>query len=238
MGNYPYESSYMGGALPAWPMRAACEFLAAAQPTDTELLQAMGRAVSLLYNATGDKACYDQHDLVGPASPGDVWLFQWCAQRAGQELPYYPATGRTDMFWDQGAYYLGLGSRSFAMHKRADDCFAAGAYSEEDIRAECMQRFNISGDPEWPIISLGGFAGPQHASNIVFSNGEYDPWRIGGLTESVSDSVVAVFIEQGAHHLDLMFGHPDDPPSVRAARQLEASMIVRWVQEHAASAES
>ena len=65
-------------------------------------LQAMSRAVSLLYNATGDKACYDQGDLVGPASPGDVWLFQWCTQRAGQELPYYPANGRTDMFWDQG----------------------------------------------------------------------------------------------------------------------------------------
>ena len=171
----------------------------------------MGRAVSLLYNSTGDRACYDQHDLVGPASPGDVWLFQWCAQRAGQELPYYPATGRTDMFWDQGAY------------------------SEEDIRAECMQRFNISGDPDWPIISLGGFAGPQHATNIVLSNGEYDPWRIGGITESVSDSVVAVLIEQGAHHLDLMFSHPDDPASVRAARQLEASMIMRWMREHAAS---
>jgi hypothetical protein len=27
MGNYPYPSSYMGGALPAWPMRAACQHL-------------------------------------------------------------------------------------------------------------------------------------------------------------------------------------------------------------------
>ena len=50
--------------------------------------------------------------------------------------------------------------------------------------------------------------------------------------EDVSDSVVAVFIEQGAHHLDLMFSHPDDPPSVRAARELEESMIVNWIEEY------
>ena len=136
MGNYPFASSYMGGALPPWPMRAACDILADESPSDGELLrvrpsytfdestdafswlpaecnqhsrvtrQAMSKAVGLLYNATGDKACYNQGDLVGPASPGDTWLFQWCTQRAGQELPYYPANGRSDMFWDQGTASL------------------------------------------------------------------------------------------------------------------------------------
>ena len=86
MGNYPYPSTYMAGALPAWPVRAACRFLAAKAPSEGELLQAMGQAVGLLYNSTGDKSCYDQADLVGPASPGDTWLFQWCTQRAGQEV--------------------------------------------------------------------------------------------------------------------------------------------------------
>ena len=39
MGNYPYPSEYMGGALPAWPMRAACKLLAAEDPSDVEMLQ-------------------------------------------------------------------------------------------------------------------------------------------------------------------------------------------------------
>ena len=133
---------------------------------------------------------------------------------------------------------------------------AAGPYSEDDIREECLKKFSVTGDVDETVILLGGFEGPRHASNIVFSNGEYDPWRIGecvhgglckrllsevilrtavaagGIMEDVSESVVAVFIEQGAHHLDLMFSHPDDPPSVRAARELEESMIVKWIEEY------
>ena len=39
MGNYPYPSTYMGGALPAWPMRAACDHLAKEKPGKEDLLQ-------------------------------------------------------------------------------------------------------------------------------------------------------------------------------------------------------
>ena len=39
MGNYPFASSYMGGALPPWPMRAACDILADESPSDGQLLR-------------------------------------------------------------------------------------------------------------------------------------------------------------------------------------------------------
>jgi len=43
MGNYPYESNYIGGSaehpLPAWPMRAACSFLTDPGMADDVLLQ-------------------------------------------------------------------------------------------------------------------------------------------------------------------------------------------------------
>lgn len=35
--------------------------------------------------------------------------------------------------------------------------------------------------------------------------GLYDPWSVFGVMEDVNDSVVAVIIPEGAHHLDLMF---------------------------------
>lgn len=40
------------------------------------------------------------------------------------------------------------------------------------------------------------------ATNIVFTNGDLDPWRRGGLTKSVG-ALEYYLIEGGAHHLDL-----------------------------------
>ena len=40
-------------------------------------VQAMRKAVSILYNASGDASCYNASQLTGPAGPGATWLFQW-----------------------------------------------------------------------------------------------------------------------------------------------------------------
>lgn len=69
------------------------------------------------------------------------------------------------------------------------------------------------------------------ASNIVFSNGLLDPLHRGSPLEDVSDSVVAVVIADGAHHLDLRSSNPADPPSVRYARYLEIGQIMGWINQ-------
>lgn len=38
-------------------------------------------------------------------------------------------------------------------------------------------------------------------------------------------------IEEGAHHLDLMFSDPDDPDSVIEVRRQELSHIKKWVEQ-------
>ncbi len=60
--------------------------------------------------------------------------------------------------------------------KSCEQC--AGEYDEAQIQADCRREFGISGDADWSVISLGGMDWSS-ASNIVFSNGEYDPWKIG-----------------------------------------------------------
>lgn len=82
--------------------------------------------------------------------------------------------------------------------------------------------------PGW-IAATSAFASAASASHIVFSNGEYDPWRSGGVLRNLSSTLVAVEVPQGAHHLDLMFSHPDDPPPVRAARDMEERLVREWL---------
>ena len=61
-----------------------------------------------------------------------------------------------------------------------------------------------------------------------FSNGDLDPWSGGGVLQSISDTLVAVVIPDGAHHLDLRAATPEDPPDVTEARILEESYIRKW----------
>ena len=72
----------------------------------------------------------------------------------GLSFPLYCA-GRTDMFWDQGAY------------------------NNTALDAQCLARFNATARPDWAVREYGGFRGADAASNIIFSNGELDPWITG-----------------------------------------------------------
>ena len=53
------------------------------------------------------------------------------------------------------------------------------------------------------------------------------------MLRNLSASVVAVLIPEGAHHLDLMFANPLDPPSVVAARATQRTHMRAWVAEAA-----
>ena len=72
----------------------------------------------------------------------------------------------------------------------------------------------------------------------VSSNGALDPWSAGGVLTSLSDSLVAVLIEDGAHHLDLRTPQPDDPDSVVAAREVEKMHIQKWIDGYGATSKS
>lgn len=64
------------------------------------------------------------------------------------------------------------------------------------------------------------------------SNGGLDPWMSGGVTKSLSDSLVAILIPDGAHHLDLRFNNEYDPPSVLLTRKLEMKYFKQWIKQN------
>lgn len=112
----------------------------------------------------------------------------------------------------------------------AQDMFWPQTWDAKAEAARCLKRWGAAPRPLHATLEWGGRR-LAAASNIVFSNGGLDPWSAGGVNASLSDSVVAVWIPEGAHHLDTMFSNAADPPSVRAARAEEEAHVARWIAE-------
>ena len=69
----------------------------------------------------------------------------------------------------------------------------------------------------------------MNASNIIFSNGNLDPWHAGGVLEQVSSQTISIYIEQSAHHLDLRLPNAADPATLTEARNQETQWIAKWI---------
>ncbi len=98
------------------------------------------------------------------------------------------------------------------------------------------------------------------SSNIVFSNGLLDPWSAAGvygkdmnpnnhhdnivengtfasysgpMVQNVTKdgSVIALILEYGGHHTDLMYSDPLDPECIRKARHVERERVIKWIDE-------
>ncbi|OQS04626.1 lysosomal Pro-X carboxypeptidase [Thraustotheca clavata] len=201
MGNYPYPSSYIADNLPGYPYRAACEHLAPDFADDASLLQAFRDSAGVLYNATGKVPCYDWNSTT-PVEQINFWEYLWCSEM------YMP--------FDQNG---------------VDDFLPVAIHNETSDAESCFKNWGVELRPLWANTVFGGVQGLQYSSNIVFSNGNYDPWSGYGVLHDLSDTLIAVEIDGGAHHLDLMFSNPLDPPSVTKARKIEMKHVRRWIQE-------
>uniref|UniRef100_A0A7S2TM05 Uncharacterized protein n=1 Tax=Lotharella oceanica TaxID=641309 RepID=A0A7S2TM05_9EUKA len=115
----------------------------------------------------------------------------------------------------------------------------------------CIGLFGVPAkqDPwsQWPSALYGLKDSVAQSSNIVFSNGLLDPWSSAGVYGSNGPepgagatvqnvtrdgSVIALILDLGAHHLDLFFSDPNDPPCVTEARAIEEGHIKAWLEDY------
>lgn len=95
----------------------------------------------------------------------------------------------------------------------------------------CKDLFNISG----PNINgtntiYGGNKFPAYTtSNILFVNGDIDPWHALGVTQAVSPSIPAILIDGTAHCANVLPSRANDPQSLVQARALTQKQIDQWL---------
>lgn len=174
---------------------------AATAVSDSNIYAPLAAVSNVYYNTSGTLKC---NDLNAPASGGlgdQSWNYQACTELV---LPS-TATGVADFFPPE-------------------------PFIESQYTANCKLQFGIKPRYRWIPVQYGGFNITAH-SNIIFSNGNLDPWSGGGIKTTLAPSLPAIIIEQGAHHLDLRFSSPADPASVTVARQQETNYLASWARE-------
>lgn len=98
----------------------------------------------------------------------------------------------------------------------------------ESFKLYCQKRYAMTPDPQKMRTMFGGDEITM-SSKIVFSNGDLDPWSVGGFLKSLGPSLPAVIVRGGAHHYDLKGDHPKDTNEVKTARDLEKDYIKKWI---------
>ena len=99
----------------------------------------------------------------------------------------------------------------------------------------CQTKFGLTPQYDWVFDFFGGLDIEKdfnHLSNIIFSNGQLDPWSAGGVLKQVSPDIVIIYMLNAAHHLDLRTPNEVDDPSVKAGRQLEIDTIKKWIVDY------
>jgi len=205
MLNYPYPTNFEG-PLPGWPVRVSCGYLT---NSSFELLDRMAQVVGLVYNSTS-LSCFNISaeffvcsDASGcGGSRDDSDALSWDYQACTEIIHNIGTNGRTDMF-------------------------PPAPWTINFLNNYCTQNWNVRPRPHWMPLNTN----LKTSSRIIFSNGDLDPWHSGGVLHNLSDSLIAIRIAEGAHHLDLRSSNPEDPISVINARKQESQILGEWLQE-------
>ncbi|EEF31773.1 lysosomal pro-X carboxypeptidase, putative [Ricinus communis] len=117
-----------------------------------------------------------------------------------------------------------------------ESMFPTYDFNYTSFEKQCWDDFRVVSRPRWIMTEFGGqdikTSLEKFGSNIIFSNGLLDPWSGGSVLQNISDTVVALVTEEGAHHIDLRPSTPEDPDWLVEQRATEVKLIEGWINDH------
>ncbi|KAJ9559292.1 hypothetical protein OSB04_013906 [Centaurea solstitialis] len=117
-----------------------------------------------------------------------------------------------------------------------DTMFQADPFDLNEYSKECERVFGVTPRPYWVPIEFGGYdikiVLDKFGSNIIFSNGLRDPYSSGGILQNISDTVVAIYTQEGHHCLDVSTPMATDPDWLVAQRETEIKIIEGWLSKY------
>lgn len=188
--------------LPAFPIKEMCKALDSVGGGSNGLA-GIAAAMNVYYNYSGKLSCFDLNDDPHGLSG---WDWQSCTEMV------MPLSIRENTLLPQYNWEF------------------------KDLESWCLEKFGVKPKQHWIVEEFGGqdikAVLKRFGSNIVFSNGLVDPWSGGGVLTDISDSIVALVTEEGAHHLDLRAANAEDPVWLIEQRFAEVQHIHKWLREY------
>ncbi|KNC84358.1 hypothetical protein SARC_03403 [Sphaeroforma arctica JP610] len=203
MGSFPYPSAYLLNGKGMLPAYpvAAACRFVEGERTDMEIVEGLMTGLTQMYYNNTGDKTCFSTKDTGAFS-GSAWDYLACSE----VILASAQDGIRDMFWN-------------------------APFDREAMRKDCLEQYGSHTKFDVGSIKYGGRKAMRATSNVIFTNGELDPWIAEGVLQDVTDTVVSIIIPKAGHHEDLMFSTKDDPPALTDARERILVHIRRWIDE-------
>eukprot|EP00979_Chaetoceros_neogracilis_P001940 scaffold349_cov267-Chaetoceros_neogracile.AAC.35 len=178
MANYPPDSTTT--------LYKACQIF---QNTEIEPTDRLAQFL-LGVDSSSKQSCFNMKLQLPNGPNGTITAGDWSGVGAG----------RNGQMWDFQTCTLLIEHIGFG----EESMFPVRPWTMEWMNQHCQTRFGAQPDPfrlvkEWRFDDMEN-AGVTH---ILFTNGLNDGWSVGGLQKNISETLLALNFENGAHHSDL-----------------------------------
>mmetsp|Transcript_3600 Transcript_3600/g.2349 ORF Transcript_3600/g.2349 Transcript_3600/m.2349 type:complete len:256 (-) Transcript_3600:166-933(-) len=205
MTDYPYPASFLE-PMPGYPINESVKpFESISTVSSMGLFSVAKNIVEEKITKINGGMTTRESDLLNALHDSTNVYFNYSGQYPCTNLSDTEGTGDLDGY---GWNILACNQLFMPTAMNDQSMFLPLEIDYDAYTAFCQEKYGLTPRYDWALDFFGGYDIEKDflaVTNIVFSNGNLDPWMAGGLNYNVTadGSGIALLIEGGAHHLDL-----------------------------------